>query len=82
MVHIAILEEKELVRLGIKTIAEQVAQEEIVWYDLQTVQDIRMFLKKNSSGCVFFNPTTYQLLQQVDVIYELKNTYVRNCGGR
>ncbi|MCS4238918.1 response regulator transcription factor [Myroides odoratus] len=78
MVHIAILEEKELVRLGIKTIAEQVAQEEIVWYDLQTVQDIRMFLKKNSSGYVFFNPTTYQLLQQVDVIYELKNTYERS----
>ncbi|WP_353158500.1 LuxR C-terminal-related transcriptional regulator [Myroides odoratus] len=78
MVHIAILEEKELVRLGIKTIAEQVVQEEIVWYDLQTVQDIRLFLKKNSSGYVFFNPTTYQLLQQVDGIYELKNTYERS----
>ncbi|MDM1043977.1 response regulator transcription factor [Myroides sp. 1354] len=78
MVHIAILEEKELVRLGIKTIAEQVIQEEIVWCDLHSVQDIRMFLKKNSSACVFFNPTTYQLLQQVDAIYELKSTYERS----
>lgn len=78
MVHIAILEEKELVRLGIKTIAEQVIQEEIVWCDLDTVQEIRMFLKKNSSACVFFNPTAYQLLQQVDAIYELKSTYERS----
>ncbi|WP_410878770.1 response regulator transcription factor [Myroides sp. DW712] len=78
MVHIAILEEKELVRLGIKTIAEQICQEEIVWYNLQSVQDIRLFLKKNSSGCVFFNPTAYQLLQQVEVLYELKTTYERS----
>jgi len=78
MMHIAILEEKELVRLGIKTIAEQVCQEEIVWYDLQTVHDIRLFIKKNSTGYVFFNPAAYDLLQGIDVIYELKTAYERS----
>ncbi|MBB1150561.1 MULTISPECIES: LuxR C-terminal-related transcriptional regulator [unclassified Myroides] len=78
MMHIAILEEKELVRLGIKTIAEQVCQEEIVWHDLQTVQEIHLFLKKNSTGYVFFNPTTYHLLQEVEAIYELKTDYERS----
>ena len=78
MLHIAILEEKELIRLGIKTIAAQVCQEEIAWHDLSTSQDIRNFLKKNSSGCVFFNPTAFQLLQQVDVIYELKTDFERS----
>ncbi|MGG5507526.1 MULTISPECIES: response regulator transcription factor [unclassified Myroides] len=78
MLHIAILEEKELVRLGIKTVAVQVCQEDIVWHDLTTVQDIQLFLKKNNEGYVFFNPTTYQLLQHVDAIYELKTTYERS----
>ncbi|MBB1138736.1 response regulator transcription factor [Myroides sp. WP-1] len=78
MLHIAILEEKELVRLGIQTVAKQVCQEEISWYDLTTVQDIRLFLKKNNGGYVFFNPSSYQLLQQVDAIYELKTAYERS----
>ncbi|WP_413511651.1 response regulator transcription factor [Myroides odoratus] len=75
MLHIAILEEKELVRLGIKTIAEQVCYEAIVWHDLSTVQEIQTFLKTNSSGQVIFNPTGYQLLQHVDEICELKGKY-------
>lgn len=75
MVHIAILEEKELVRLGIKTLAEQVCPDEIVWYDLRTGQDIQAFLKENIEGFVYFNPTSYHLLQQVDYLYELKTIH-------
>lgn len=75
MLHIAILEEKELVRLGIKTIAEQVCHEAIVWHDLSTVQEIQTFLKTYSAGQVIFNPTAYHLLQRVDEIYELRGRY-------
>lgn len=75
MLHIAILEDKELIRLGIKTIAAQVLEEEMSWIDCITVQDMQRFLKAHPSGFVFFTPTAYQLLGETDAIYDLKTAY-------
>jgi len=75
MLHIAILEDKELIRLGIKTMTTQVLEEEMSWIDCTTVQDIQRFLKAYPSGFVFFTPTAYQLIAETDAIYDLKTTY-------
>ncbi len=79
MLNIALVEDQVLSKIGIQVLTNQVAQQEVNWICIDSIQELKYFFKKYKNGIVFLNPFFFKNNDNsIDLLSDLQRDFSKS----
>lgn len=79
MLNIALVEDQVLSKIGIQVLTNQVAEQEVNWIYIDSIQDLKYFFKKYKSGLIFLNPYFFKNNDNsIDILSDLQRDFSKS----